>query len=77
MIVEAERETITTAQADLSAWQTWSAVGSMALCVALLIASEFMPVSLLTPIARDAFRRGIQMGSSGDQPLANSSSESC
>lgn len=29
----------------------WSAVGSMALCVALLIASEFMPVSLLTPIA--------------------------
>ncbi len=34
-------------------WQTWSAVGSMALCVALLIASEFMPVSLLTPIAAD------------------------
>ncbi|RYG47728.1 MFS transporter [bacterium] len=33
--------------------QTWSAVGSMALCVALLIASEFMPVSLLTPIAKD------------------------
>ncbi len=53
MIVEAERETITTAQTDLSAWQTWSAVGSMALCVALLIASEFMPVSLLTPIAHD------------------------
>jgi predicted MFS family arabinose efflux permease len=33
--------------------QTWRAIGSMALCVALLIASEFMPVSLLTPIARD------------------------
>ena len=33
--------------------QSWSAVYSMALCVALLIASEFMPVSLLTPIARD------------------------
>ena len=33
--------------------QTWSAVGSMALCVAMLIASEFMPVSLLTPIAAD------------------------
>jgi predicted MFS family arabinose efflux permease len=31
----------------------WSAVGSMALCVAMLIASEFMPVSLLTPIAAD------------------------
>lgn len=33
--------------------QMWSAVGSMALCVAMLIASEFMPVSLLTPIAND------------------------
>jgi len=33
--------------------QVWSAVGSMSLCVALLIASEFMPVSLLTPIAHD------------------------
>lgn len=33
--------------------QNGSAVYSMALCVALLIASEFMPVSLLTPIARD------------------------
>lgn len=31
----------------------WSAVGSMTLCVALLIAAEFMPVSLLTPIAHD------------------------
>ena len=29
----------------------WGAVLSMALCVALLIASEFMPVSLLTPMA--------------------------
>jgi NADP-dependent 3-hydroxy acid dehydrogenase YdfG len=33
--------------------QIWSAVGSMALCMAMLIASEFMPVSLLTPIAHD------------------------
>lgn len=33
--------------------QAWSAVGAMTLCVAMLIASEFMPVSLLTPIARD------------------------
>lgn len=31
----------------------WAAVFSMALCVAVLIASEFMPVSLLTPIAND------------------------
>ncbi|WP_419249662.1 MFS transporter [Sandaracinus amylolyticus] len=37
----------------LGARRAWSAVGSMALCVALLIASEFMPVSLLTPIASD------------------------
>ena len=33
--------------------QMGGAVGSMALCVALLIASEFLPVSLLTPIAAD------------------------
>jgi len=31
----------------------WSAVFAMALCVFVLIASEFMPVSLLSPIARD------------------------
>ncbi len=30
----------------------WGAVLSMALCVAMLIASEFMPVSLLTPMAK-------------------------
>ena len=42
-----------TMPSEISGRQTWSAVGSMALCVALLIASEFMPVSLLTPIAHD------------------------
>lgn len=31
----------------------WSGVLAMTLCVFLLIASEFMPVSLLTPIAGD------------------------
>jgi predicted MFS family arabinose efflux permease len=31
----------------------WAAVGALTLCVATLIASEFMPVSLLTPIASD------------------------
>lgn len=40
-------------QQGVSRWQVWSAVGSMALCVAMLIAAEFMPVSLLTPIAAD------------------------
>ncbi|EPM85102.1 major facilitator family transporter, partial [Pseudomonas syringae pv. actinidiae ICMP 18804] len=37
----------------------WGAVFSMALCVVVLIASEFMPVSLLTPIAQDL---GISQG---------------
>ena len=31
----------------------WGAIFSMALGVVVLIASEFMPVSLLTPIAQD------------------------
>lgn len=31
----------------------WSAVFALTLCVSTLIASEFMPVSLLTPIAKD------------------------
>jgi len=31
----------------------WGAVLAMTLCVSALIASEFMPVSLLTPIASD------------------------
>lgn len=40
----------------------WGAVVSMALCVAALIASEFMPVSLLSPMASDL---GITAGQSG------------
>ncbi|TCU31402.1 MFS transporter [Rhizobium azibense] len=40
----------------------WSAVFSMALCVFVLIASEFMPVSLLTPIAADL---GVTEGNAG------------
>lgn len=38
---------------SVSRRQIWNAVGSMAMCAAMLIASEFMPVSLLTPIASD------------------------
>jgi predicted MFS family arabinose efflux permease len=45
--------TSSTLQLANSPRQTWSAVGSMSMCVAMLIASEFMPVSLLTPIATD------------------------
>lgn len=40
----------------------WGAVASMTLCVAALIASEFMPVSLLTPIAHDL---GLAEGQAG------------
>jgi len=38
---------------DAQARGGWSAVFALTLCVATLIASEFMPVSLLTPIAAD------------------------
>ncbi|SHF61311.1 Predicted arabinose efflux permease, MFS family [Devosia limi DSM 17137] len=40
----------------------WGAILSMALCVAVLIASEFMPVSLLTPIASELGVTEGQMG---------------
>lgn len=39
--------------ADDSARGGWPAVFAMTLCVSTLIASEFMPVSLLTPVADD------------------------
>ncbi|TRW96554.1 MFS transporter [Paracoccus sp. M683] len=37
---------------EVSPGAAWGAVLSMTLCVAVLIASEFMPVSLLTPMAQ-------------------------
>ncbi len=40
----------------------WSAVLCMTLCAFVLIASEFMPVSLLTPIAADL---GVSEGNTG------------
>ena len=57
-----EPDTITNAQgaridarsalaSQASSRSGWSAVFAMTLCVAVLIASEFMPISLLTPIA--------------------------
>lgn len=42
---------VDTRQTAVSPSANWGAVLSMALCVAMLIASEFMPVSLLTPMA--------------------------
>lgn len=41
----------TTSNSESEPAAAWGAVLSMALCVAMLIASEFMPVSLLTPMA--------------------------
>ncbi|WP_380788492.1 MFS transporter [Sphingomonas sp. R86521] len=41
------------AHGELSGRSGWSAVFALTLCVATLIASEFMPVSILTPIATD------------------------
>jgi predicted MFS family arabinose efflux permease len=43
----------TTAAGDSSQPARWSGVFAMTLCVFALIASEFMPVSLLTPLAID------------------------
>src|SRR6476646_1432665 len=40
----------------------WGAVLALTLCVATLIASEFMPVSLLTPIAADLHLSEGQVG---------------
>lgn len=40
----------------------WGAVFALSLCVATLIASEFMPVSLLTPIAADLHVTGGRAG---------------
>jgi predicted MFS family arabinose efflux permease len=47
----AKRMVVATAEAGSKPAAAWGAVLSMALCVAMLIASEFMPVSLLTPMA--------------------------
>lgn len=41
------------AQRERSGRSGWSAVFALTLCVSTLIASEFMPVSILTPIATD------------------------
>jgi predicted MFS family arabinose efflux permease len=46
-----DRDSIAAVTAGASKASGWSAVFAMTLCVAVLIASEFMPISLLTPIA--------------------------
>ena len=51
----------------------WGAVFAMSLCVFVLIASEFMPVSLLTPIATDLHMTEGEAG----QAIAVSASSPC
>jgi DHA1 family purine ribonucleoside efflux pump-like MFS transporter len=51
----------------------WSAVFSVAFCVACLITVEFLPVSLLTPMAQDL---GISEGVAGS-PLPSPPSWRC
>lgn len=46
-------QSITAAEVAAPRVGAWGAVGALTLCVSTLIASEFMPVSLLTPIAAD------------------------
>jgi DHA1 family purine ribonucleoside efflux pump-like MFS transporter len=50
------------AQANQAARPNWSAVFAVAFCVACLITVEFLPVSLLTPMAQDL---GISEGVAG------------
>ena len=47
---------------DQAVHPSWSGIYAMAVCVAVLIASEFMPVSLLSPIAADL---GLTEGQAG------------
>ena len=49
-------------QANQAARPNWSAVFAVAFCVACLITVEFLPVSLLTPMAQDL---GISEGVAG------------
>lgn len=49
-------------RADGVARPNWSAVFAVAFCVACLITVEFLPVSLLTPMAQDL---GISEGVAG------------
>src|SRR5688500_9919105 len=50
---EDERDSTAARAPGVSRAAGWGAVLALTLCVATLIASEFMPVSLLTPIASD------------------------
>lgn len=53
MLIENSSTSDRMAEATASPPANWGAVFALSLCVFTLIASEFMPVSLLTPIARE------------------------
>jgi predicted MFS family arabinose efflux permease len=53
MAQSAVLERFTSAPEERNSRPGWSAVFALTLCVSTLIASEFMPVSILTPIASD------------------------
>jgi len=57
-----DTQTATLASTDTPLKASWGAVFALTLCVATLIASEFMPVSLLTPIATDLHLTEGQVG---------------
>jgi predicted MFS family arabinose efflux permease len=59
---EPAREVTAPRSAGASRASGWGAVFALTLCVATLIASEFMPVSLLTPIATDLHTSGGRAG---------------
>src|ERR1700716_4617880 len=54
--------TVSEANTISSRSAAWGAVFAMTLCVSALIASEFMPVSLLTPLASDLHLTAGQAG---------------
>jgi predicted MFS family arabinose efflux permease len=64
-----DNETRAVSEREVSRTSGWGAVLALTLCVATLIASEFMPVSLLTPLAADLAmtegRAGQAIGVSG------------
>jgi hypothetical protein len=55
----------------------WSGVFAMTLCVFALIASEFMPVSLLTPMAADCTSAKDSPGKASRSPAHSRCSPAC
>jgi predicted MFS family arabinose efflux permease len=56
-----------TPQSDPEAPAAWTAIGALALGVFALVTSEFLPASVLTPLAADL---GVSVGSAGQAVTA-------